>query len=34
VAEVIDFVANQPGGIGYVTIGDLRAGMNVVWRRP
>lgn len=32
VAEVADHVASHPGGIGYVTIGDLRAGMNVVLR--
>lgn len=31
-AEVIDFVQTTPGGIGYVAVGDLRAGLNVLLR--
>jgi hypothetical protein len=31
-AEVIDFVQNTPGGLGYVNSGDLRPGLNIVLR--
>jgi ABC-type phosphate transport system substrate-binding protein len=31
-AEVMDFVQNTPGALGYVTVGDLRPNMNVVLR--
>lgn len=31
-AEVIDFVQTTPGGIGYVAVGDLRPGLNVLLR--
>jgi hypothetical protein len=31
-AEVIDFVQNTPGALGYVVAGDLKPGMNVVLR--
>jgi ABC-type phosphate transport system substrate-binding protein len=31
-AEVIDFVQATPGGLGYVSFGDLRPGLNVVLR--
>jgi ABC-type phosphate transport system substrate-binding protein len=30
--EVIDFVQNTPGALGYVVAGDLKPGMNVVLR--
>jgi ABC-type phosphate transport system substrate-binding protein len=31
-AEVIDFVQNTPGAVGYVAAGDLRPGLNTVLR--
>jgi len=31
-AEVIDFVQGTPGGVGYVSTGDLRPGLNIVLR--
>lgn len=31
-ADVVDFVATTPGGIGYVTVGELRAGVSVLLR--
>jgi hypothetical protein len=31
-AEVIDFVQNTPGALGYVVAGDLKPGLNVVLR--
>ncbi len=31
-AEVIDFVQNTPGALGYIVAGDLKPGMNVVLR--
>jgi hypothetical protein len=32
VAEVIDFVQNTPGAIGYVPAAELRPGLNVLFR--
>lgn len=31
-AEVIDFVLNTPGGLGYISTAELRPGLNVVFR--
>ncbi len=31
-AEIIGFVQNTPGGVGYVFAGDLRPGLNIVFR--
>lgn len=31
-AEVINFVQNTPGGLGYITAAELRPGLNVVFR--
>jgi hypothetical protein len=31
-AEVIEYVQNTPGGLGYVSAGDVKPGMNVVLR--
>jgi hypothetical protein len=31
-AEIIDFVQATPGGLGYIATGDLRPGLNVVFR--
>jgi ABC-type phosphate transport system substrate-binding protein len=31
-AEVIEFVRQTPGGIGYIAASDLRPGLNVVFR--
>jgi ABC-type phosphate transport system substrate-binding protein len=31
-AEVIEFVQSTPGAIGYVSAGDLRPGLNVIYR--
>ncbi len=31
--EVIDYVSRTPGAIGYIDVGELRPGLNVVFRR-
>lgn len=31
-AEVVEFVQTTPGAVGYISAGDLKAGMNVVLR--
>lgn len=31
--EVIDYVSRTPGAIGYIDAGELRPGLNVVFRR-
>jgi ABC-type phosphate transport system substrate-binding protein len=31
-AEVVEFVQSTPGAVGYISAGDLKAGMNVVLR--
>lgn len=33
-AQVIEWVQSTPSAIGYVAAGDLRPGMNVVYRSP
>ena len=31
-ADVIDFVQTTPGGLGYIPAGDLRPGLNVIFK--
>ena len=31
-AEVIDYVRQTPGGIGYIAASDLRPGLNIIFR--